>query len=153
MTFMLATPSTIDAPALTYLQMATPQIANAASVTGAPWLHSALAQLRDLEHTGEMIRGLGDLRIAPDTAMRTRLLLLSVGIQMLPSPVVSPVSGGGISIIWSLGPKEVKFSVEPNGETTYFKIKDDEISDDGAATTFNNNLVTEQLQWMLDDQV
>lgn len=84
--------------------------------------------------------------------MRARLLLLSIRMDALPSPIVSPISGGGLSIVWLLGQKEVKFSVDPGGEIAYFKIKDDEIIDDGEAIGFDSGQITKQVKWILDEQ-
>ena len=152
MTFLIATPATIASPTFTYVPMATPPIADGANVNSAPWLHSALTQLRDLENSGELIPGIGDLRIPVETGMRVRLMLSGVGIKLLPSPVVAPVSGGGVSVVWSLGLKEVKFDFDPNGGVTFFKIEDDEIADDGQVLAFADGSVTRQLHWMLDSQ-
>jgi hypothetical protein len=152
MTPILASTSSIEVPILTRWTMATPQIATSANVSNSPWLYSALTQVRDIEHAGELIPGLGDLRIAEQTAKRARMLLSSIDIETLPAPVVSPVSGGGLSITWALGLREVKFSVEPDGETNYFKVESDAILDDGAIDLVAANSVTKQLHWMLNGQ-
>jgi hypothetical protein len=153
MTPIFASSSSIEVPILTHWSTATPQIATSANVNNSPWLYSALTQVRDIEHSGELIPGLGDLRIAEQTARRARMLLSSIEIETLPAPVVSPVSGGGLSITWSLGLREVKFSFEPAGETFYFKSEDDEMLGDGAIDVIAADPVTKQLKWMLDGQV
>lgn len=81
--------------------------------------------------------------------MSARILLASIETVNLPAPVVSPVSGGGLSITWSLGPKELKFSFEPNGQTTYFRLRDDEIAGDGPIDRIDRNDVDQQIRWML----
>ena len=153
MTPMLATGSSIEVPTLSPWVETTPPIANTASVNISPWLYSALTQVRDIEESGELILGLGDLRIATQTAIRARKLLSSIEIKSLPAPAVSPVSGGGLSITWSLGLKEVKLSFDPGGETTYFKIEDDEISSDGSVDVMAPAPIAKQLQWMLDTRM
>jgi hypothetical protein len=150
---MLATNSSIEVPVFWSWVQATPQIANTASINISPWLNFALAQVREIEESGELIPGLGDLRVASQTAKRARLLLSSIGINSLPTPLVSPVSGGGVSITWSLGLRELKLSFDPNGEITFFKIEDDEISDDGPVDVRAPFPIAAQLQWMLDTPV
>jgi hypothetical protein len=82
--------------------------------------------------------------------MRVRKLLSSVEIGGLAAPVVAPVSGGGLSIVWSLGMKEVKLSVEPGGDAVAFKIADDEIVPNGATDITTPTALSEHLTWMLD---
>lgn len=85
-----------------------------------PWLASALSQLWELEQEGDMIAGIGDLRIG-NTAIRVRQLLSSIGdIKRLPVPFVNVFSGGGVSLHWEVGPKEVKYSFWPDGTLSFW---------------------------------
>jgi hypothetical protein len=147
---MFATNSLTEVPAFASWAQGMPQIANATSISNSPWLYSALTQVREIEWEGELIPGLGDLRIAVQTAMRVRKLLSSVEIGGLAAPVVAPVSGGGLSIVWSIGMKEVKLSVEPGGDAVAFKIADDEIVLNGATDITTQTALSEHLTWMLD---
>jgi len=147
---MFISNSSLDAATMTSWPISAPQITTTANLNGSPWFYSALTQVRDIERSGELIPGLGDLRIVEQTAMRARMVLSSIEIENLPSPVISPVSGGGLSITWSLGLKEVKFFLDPAGETWFFKVEDDEVSDDGAIEVLVPNRVTDPLKWMLD---
>ncbi len=122
------TPVTASAPALTsaevpnfYTQAA--QLEKMTLADSAPWLYSALAQLRDLEELGAVRAGLGDLRVADRTAMTARLLFSLINLADLPVPVVSPVSGGSVSVIWSMGPKEVKFFLLPGRPCDLFPMQ------------------------------
>ena len=124
-----------------------------ANVNDAPWLYSALAQVRDIERSGELIPGLGDLRISHRAAMRARLMLSWIELVNLPAPVVSPVSGGGLSITWSSRSKEMKYAFDPDGQAYYFKVEDDEVSGDGALHEITLSQLTQQLQWILDGQM
>jgi len=86
----------------------------------APWLSSALADLWDLEQQGAFVRGIGDLRI-PQTALRVRQVLSGLGhIRRLPIPVVNVFSGGGVTIDWEVGAKEVKYSFWPDGTLSFW---------------------------------
>ncbi|MGB7137138.1 MAG: hypothetical protein WBD46_17765 [Acidobacteriaceae bacterium] len=115
----------------------------------APWLYSALTQLREIEQNGAIIPGVGDLRIGTATATKARLLLAMIDALTLPTPNVAPVSGGGMSIEWTLGPKEVKYAFYPDGETIFYQVVNDEVESDGNLQTMDPNEVTGPLKWML----
>ena len=148
----MSTLSLIEPPALEYALEPAPNIATNTTLTDAPWLYSALTELRELEHSGRLFRGLGDLRLTGHAVMQARLMLSSVEIENLPAPLVSPVPGGGLSVTWSVGPREIKYSFDPGGQAFFFKIEDDEMTGEGAIQNFASNEVTRQLQWMLNGQ-
>ena len=129
----------------------TGQAAQLASVrtSEAPWLYSALTQVREIEQTGADIPGVGDLRIGEATATRARLLLAMIDVLELPTPHVAPVSGGGMSIEWTVGPKEVKYAFYPDGATMFYQVVDDEVESDGNLHTMEPQEVTGPLKWML----
>ena len=85
--------------------------------------------------------------------MRARLMLSWIELVNLPAPVVSPVSGGGLSITWSSRSKEMKYAFDPDGQAYYFKVEDDEVSGDGALHEITLSQLTQQLQWILDGQM
>jgi hypothetical protein len=94
----------------------------------AQWVQTALAQLWELEQSGRDIRGLGDVHIAAQTAIRVRKLLSRMGrIEPLPWPVVNVMSGGGVTLTWGVGNKEVKYTFWPGGVLTYWKEEHDQI--------------------------
>lgn len=152
------TPFVVTNAALSQLQLnaietKTTQFEKMAASDKAPWLYSALAQLHDLEVLGQSVAGLGDLRIREDTANRARMLLSHVNILDLPAPTVAPVSGGAVSIIWSTGPKEVKYALYPDGEASFFKIADEDIVADGTVQFGDPSKICEPLSWMLDQRL
>ncbi len=128
------------------------EVAQLASVRASdtPWLYSALTQVREIERSGAQIPGLGDLRVAEATATRARMLLALIDFIELPTPVVSPVSGGGMSIEWAVGQKEVKYALYPDGKTMFYQVEDDEVTGDGPLRIAAPNEVSEPLKWMLD---
>lgn len=68
------------------------------------------------------IGGVGDLRVEANTAIRVRKLLSKIGGKFdLPAPLVSVFSGGGLSLSWQLGPREVKYTFWPEGVVTFWK--------------------------------
>ena len=147
----MATNFSIEQPQLLHRPLRIAQLSGSLRASDeAPWLYSALTQVWEVEQSGENIAGLGDTRISEQTATRARLLLAMIDLTELPSPQVSPVSGGGISIQWEMGPKEVKFSFYPDGATMFYQSQDDEITKDGLLRTIMPNEVTGPLKWMLD---
>jgi len=146
----VATHAALELPELSCSQPKQVHLAKMAMSDSAPWLYAALSQLRELENTGMVIRGLGDLRIPEETATSARMLLSLIDIVDLPVPDVAPVSGGGLSIVWAMGPREVKFSFYPNDQARYFKITDDEILNDGQVNFAQPKEVSEPLRWMSD---
>ncbi len=105
----------------------------------APWVYSALSDLWDLEHKGQNILGFGDFRVPASTGVRVRRLLSRIGdIANLPVPIVNVFSGGGVTLTWNLGSREVKYTFWPEGVLTYCKeyagetIEGDELPTDDA---------------------
>jgi hypothetical protein len=97
------------------------------------WILPLLIELRNLETTGQNIPGVGDLRIAQATADRVRRLLAFVPGAYLPAPTLAPFSGGGLSILWNIGNKELSFTAYPEQDDFVFLRADQtgEIVEDG----------------------
>ena len=150
---MMICNSSIDQPTQLYKPIEASQLCSAAITSDAPWLYSALTQVRDVEESGEQVPGFGDFRISEATATRVRMLLANINLINIPAPQVSPVSGGGMSVIWSVGPREVKYDFCPNEPTMFFKVQDDEILADRVVERMNSSEVTEPLKWMLDSRL
>ena len=125
------------------------QLEKAAMADSAPWLYSALSQLRTLEDEGRLQPGIGDFRTSPASARAARLMLATVAITDLPGPVVSPVSGGGLSITWVVGEREVKFAFYPDGQAMLFTCVDDDVVTPGEVVLGNTISVNEPLKWMV----
>jgi hypothetical protein len=73
-----------------------------------------------------------------------------IDLMQLPTPQVAPVSGGGMSIVWTMGQKEVKYAFYPDGVTMFFQVQDDEIARDGTIETMMPTEISGPLKWMLD---
>jgi hypothetical protein len=150
---MLATNSLTEAPAFISWAKVIPQLGTVALISDAPWLYSALTQVREIESAGQVIRGMGDFQVAVQTAMSARKVLSGIRIQGLPAPSVAPVSGGGLSVTWTLGAKEVKLSFAPGGEAVYFRVVDDEVVDEVPVVFEVPSPVARHLKWMLEPGV
>jgi hypothetical protein len=97
----------------------------------ASWHYLAFSKIHEIEKTGEMIEGVGDLRIQPATAAYARKILDSIheelNSEMLPIPGISPISGGGIGILWMAGTNEVEAIIYPNTTASFLATKGQEI--------------------------
>ena len=102
-----------------FIFIARSQLAQVADVATAPWLSDVLSELRSLKAAGVNMPGIGDFTISEETADRARQLLTLACVTKLPAPAIVPFSGGGISINWSEGGKELQLFVFPNQEVTY----------------------------------
>jgi hypothetical protein len=78
------------------------------------------------------------------------MLLSMIDVIELPTPRVAPVSGGGMSITWEIGRREVKFAFYPDGVIMFYQMQDDEISQDGTLGTIMPTEISGPLKWMLD---
>jgi hypothetical protein len=89
---------------------------------------------------------MGDFRIGEDTAKRARQLLSSIEASNIPTPLVAPVSGGGLSIVWAMGNREVKLALEPGGAAYWFRFENDDLLDDPDGQI--SGPLADQLHWM-----
>jgi hypothetical protein len=109
-----------------------PHFSAATAFESSPWLLPAILQLDKLEESGRDIPGIGDFRLAPGTVAMTRILLSRIPVSDLPEPRLVPISGGGVSVVWTLSAGQVDFTVYPNeGHFAYAVTdqKDDLVSD------------------------
>jgi len=96
----------------------------------APWLYSALSQLHELQRSGRELPGVGDLRIAERASTQIRTILSLIEVNTLPTPTLSPISGGGIGMKWNVGNREVEFTTFASGNTVVAKLEDALLIDD-----------------------
>jgi hypothetical protein len=148
MTPFVVTSAALECPYVREQHYQTTQLQKAQPSDTAPWLYSGLAQIREIENTGDVIPGIGDFRVPEAVALRARLLLALITLRELPVPVVSPMSGGGVSIVWEMGDKEVKFSLIPDGQAFYVTVLNDDIVSDGSVNLANPDSVEEPLRWI-----
>jgi len=99
-----------------------------ASMT-APWLAAAVTSLWEIQKTGTVEAGVGDLRVSDETAACVGRVLGSIRIQWLPTPDVVRVSGGGVVLRWSLDDDEVEVAVLPEERVLLTTLKAGEISE------------------------
>jgi hypothetical protein len=95
-----------------------------------------LFHLKILETSGRHIPGIGDFRIAENTANQVRRLLAFFSEQKLPEPRLAPFSGGGLALILNIEDQELTFTAYPgHNDFVYMQTnEDDEIVSDGVLT-------------------
>jgi hypothetical protein len=105
----------------------------ATAFESTPWLLPTIIQLENLERSGRDIPGIGDFRLAPGTVTMVRILLSRITIKDLPEPRLIPISGGAVSVTWTLSRGKVEFTVYPNeGHFAYAIIdENDQLVGDG----------------------
>ena len=59
----------------------------------------------------------------PAKAVAARLVS-GTDLESLPTPHVSPVSGGGVQFEWRVGPRELEIEVLPDGSIEYLAVLD-----------------------------
>ena len=102
----------------------------------APWMYTALSRIHELEGEPRQLAGIGDLAITQPTAMYARTILdglhrgLSPDRLHIPTPGVSPVSGGAIGFVWSLGSRHLEVIVSPDRVTSYVVAEGDSVLDE-----------------------
>jgi len=99
-----------------------------ASIT-APWLAAAVTSLWDIQKSGSVEAGVGDLRVSEETAACVGRVLGSIRIQWLPTPDVVRVSGGGVVLRWSLDKDEVEVAVLPEEKVLLTTLSAGEIAE------------------------
>lgn len=147
----VSTQAVLERPqSIQQIQDVGPHFANICFPTPTPWMYVALSQLWDLQHQGAVIQAVGDFRIATETADRVRKLLSKIGLNKsdLPVPIVNVFSGGGVTLTWQVGPREVKYSFWPEGVLTIWKEEEGQEPSAEELTTDPFD-PTEPIQWLL----
>lgn len=101
-------------PTFTTRAIRPPEFQTSVAFESTPWLLPTLRQLEELEESGQNLPGIGDFRLSHGTVTMVRILLSRIPIQNLPQPKLVPVSGGAVSLVWTLASGEVDFTVYPN---------------------------------------
>lgn len=135
-----------------------PQLTETLRYDAAPWIYVALMTIHDKEQSGELLPGIGDFRVTPAVADSARQAVLSIRMSELPAPQVSHLSGGGLSLIWTVREKRIEIDALPDGEVTLSIYEDDnllnctnlvEIRDHHPLLLISNTQMREQFEWLL----
>lgn len=116
----------------------------------APWVCRALSDLWNIEQNGAELKGFGDFRVAAETGIRVRKLLSRIGnMPDVPIPIVSSFSGGGISLIWELGNRRLKYTFWPEGVLTYSQEENEQTINEDELPTDQGFNAREPMQWLI----
>lgn len=94
------------------------------------WLSSVLSSLEELQRRGTFIAGVGDFRVTEQTMDCVGRVLSCIRQHFLPTPIVSPVSGGGVAISWDLNNEEIELVVFPKDRVLLSKMEEGELTQD-----------------------
>jgi len=86
--------------------------------------------LGDLQRRGTFVAGVGDFRVTEQTMDCAGRVLSCIRQHFLPTPSVSPVSGGGVAISWNLNSEEIELIVFPNDRVLLSKMEEGELTQD-----------------------
>ena len=117
-----------------------------------PWLLEALRGLQQAYESGRIVPGIGDLRISLGTFNFVRHLLSLIAIPQLPVPRISPISGGGVGLVWNVAGKEAVLTVFPNEDRFAYILSNemDELVSDGALTLEQPRSLNSLLNWLVE---
>jgi hypothetical protein len=92
-----------------------------------PWLFAALERIHEIEKSPRNYPGVADLTVTRQTAGYARYVLGTLFSLDLPSPAVTPLSGGALGVAWSIGTRELEAVIYPGRETSFVVSVDDQI--------------------------
>jgi hypothetical protein len=124
-------PGTIEVTTPTPVRSNRELLINQACHAEAPWQFSALRKLHDLSTTPTASERNEDLIPAPSAFMFARIAVAQVTGITVPSPMVCPVSGGSLGMIWSLGSKQLEVIFDADQLGSYVLSNGDAIIEDG----------------------
>lgn len=97
----------------------------------APWQYTVYSKLHDMEKHLIGAKGQDELTVSQPTVMFARIVIADLHSMNIPSPVICPISGGGVGMIWSLGSKQLEVAFGADQSGSFILSKDDQIVDDG----------------------
>src|SRR2546428_362846 len=98
----------------------------------APWVLESLTNLAKLEPLRDNWDGYGSASVQAGALTSARKLVVSVRLQDLSAPHVSPVSGGAVGLHWHVGSRELELTVLPDGQIEYLKVLDQNLEREDA---------------------
>jgi len=131
------------------LQASTSELVPASLSDDAPWLYSALSQLHELQRSGQVVSGVGDLRVSDTASTQLRTLLSLIEVDSLPTPTLYPISGRGIGMRWNVGKREVEFTIFDNGVAVAAKLENSQLLDDCELASRPPTAFNSFLQWLV----
>jgi len=101
----------------------------------APWQYTVFAELYQMEKAQPSGEVGDELKAEQSTIMFARTLLADLHHLNIPSPIMCPISGGGLGMVWSLGAKQLEVVLSANHSGSFILSKGDETVGDGEIST------------------
>jgi len=86
------------------------------------WFYEAVNAISALERLSDNWDGYGSPRISPMALLKATQLVSGMSSDCLPLPEICPAPGGGVGIHWTLGARELEFTIYPNGAIRFLKV-------------------------------
>jgi len=117
-----------------------------------PWLVSAEAKVQELAAMPEGWDGHGSRRIQSASSANMLRILHAIAKMDLPSPHISPISGGALQIEWSLKNRDLEIVTYADGSIHYLQSENDDVDDmrDGALLAGDDAALLQILDWLVD---
>jgi hypothetical protein len=119
----------------------------------ARWPSDPVRRIVALERTlGHNWDAYGSPRITRKTANLAIALvnqIAALGFDELPAPSVSPISGGGVILEWTLGGRDLSFSVFPELTIEYLKSGAGEPFEEGPVSPGFPGRLRELVSWLM----
>lgn len=117
-------------------------------VVNYSWQIEVQKRLQQLENLPKDWNSYGSIPPTSLVLHITRMLLTSIGDREMPAPDLSPVHGGGIQIEWHKANREFELEVFPDGHLEFLKIENNEILEEGVASSSKFNSL---ISWLLHE--
>lgn len=91
------------------------------SIDAARWLDNALSDLNRLVALPPDWNSYTNSQVSAKAVANARMLLTAVRSE-IPEPSIAPASGGGVSIEWISGPRELEIEVLADGSIEFLRV-------------------------------
>lgn len=133
---IFATPTTLDSSKVSASQIVPEALLTTRGYhASAPWQYVVFSELYELEKAQTSVGTAGGLSVAQGTIMFARNILADLHGLNIPSPTVCPISGGGLGMLWSLGPKQLEVVLAADQSGSFVLSKGEQIIGDGDIAT------------------
>ena len=130
-----------DSPAVQWIQVVP-------YATASDWFLTSLGAVARLSNLPTNWDSYGSPPITPEArAQALRVLTLIEGVPS-PIPQIGPVSGGGLQLEWSNGPRALELEVLPDGTVEFLRVYDDDKMEEGTIPTDRVDRLRQQVNWL-----
>lgn len=84
-----------------------------------------------------------------DLAITLLNQIAGLGFDELPAPVVQPISGGGVGLVWNVGTRQLSVSSFPDQTSEYLRCDSGEPFDEGEVSPWMTGRLRNVVSWVL----